>query len=362
LTTYTMRLPQFDPTHGIVESMNSRLASVSGVIVVEDCALDADLMHCLALALSEVAIDSEIIIVANGLNDSNFPALKNLIAEIPDCSCYVIADTIDSDAARLFGMEAAVGDFVVLMNAIPAAIVAIPTAVRAMQGGFDIVIALPKILGEEYAKFNPLEWLAYKVLSLFTGLPINRAKSDLLILSREAALNILSKTNAELMLKAQTAGPGFPARTISDAYEALPTSDRRTIGRRAGKAVGLLISVGSGPIRLVNIITLTTSILSVLYAGFVILVYLLKPDPAAGWTTLSLQIAGMMFLFSVMLALMSEYIVQIYSATSGRRRRMVVRELRSEKTARPDRLNVVDVRGVYTLGAPRRPATNEPQA
>src|SRR5450759_2015006 len=73
-------------------------------------------------------------------------------------------------------------------------------------------------------------------------------------------------STAKTCWKAGSRAPGFPARTISDAYEALPAADRRTIRHRAAKAVGLLISVGSGPIRLVSIITLTSSILSVLYA------------------------------------------------------------------------------------------------
>src|SRR3990170_8055257 len=124
----------------------------------------------------------------------------------------------------------------------------------------------------------------------------------------------------------------------------MPT-DQRPFAQRAAKAVGLLVSIGSVPVRVVSIFSLATSILSVLYAVYVVTIYMLKPGVAAGWTTLSLQISGMMFLFSVMLALLSEYIVQIYAATVVRRRRQMVRELRSERTARAGLLNVTDESG-----------------
>ena len=183
---------------------------------------------------------------------------------------------------------------------------------------------------------------------------ISRTSSDLFALSREAALYILSKPNAELLLKARTAGRGFPARMIPDAYGRPPKPDRHPFGHRVSKAIGFLVSIGAVPIRVISIVCLLSSILSILYAIYVVTVYVIKSDVAPGWTTLSLQLSVTMFLFSVMLALISEYIIQIYAATAFRRRRQVVRELRSEKTTHADRLNVTDEFGLYRFGAPHR--------
>src|SRR5229473_2745606 len=89
----------------------SRLTSVSAVVLANGGTLDADPLHSFVKSVSAHCVDSEIIIVANGVDDESFLTLKRLVAEVPDCSCYVIADAIDEDAALIFGMEAAVGDY-----------------------------------------------------------------------------------------------------------------------------------------------------------------------------------------------------------------------------------------------------------
>jgi hypothetical protein len=347
---------QSDATNGTTSLLTSRLSSVSAVIVAHGSGLDATLVHAFVNTLSSYCVETETIILASGIDDLGFVALKQLVAELSDCSCYVIPEPIDAEEARIFGMEAAVGDYVLLVNgsALGAIIVALPATIRSLKNGFDLVTALPQEPPDKPSARGVMERLAYFLLSMLSGLSISQTPSDLFALSREASLHILSKPNAGLLLKARTAGRGFPASTIAGAYEkpAVPI-DRRPFARRASTAIRLLVSIGAAPIRLVSIISIASSVLSVLYAIYVVIIYFTKPNVASGWTTLSLQISGMMFLFSVMLALLSEYIVQIYTSTAARRRRQVVRELRSEKTARHDRPNVICETGGYRFGAPR---------
>ena len=341
--------------------VTSRLTSVTAVVLADGGTLDAGLLHSFVKSFSAYCIDAETIIVANGVDDECFLALKRLVAEVPDCSCYVIADAIDADAARVFGMEVAVGDYVLLVNgnALAAIAAALPATIGALQNGFDLAIALPRAATGPGSSVGMLERIVYSLLSKLSGLSISQTPCDLFALSRDAILYILSKPNAELLLKARTAGRGFPAHTIPDAYGRPQTLFRhRPFAQRAASAVGLLVSIGAVPLRVVSIVSLVASILSMVYAAYVVTVYLLKPDVAAGWTTLSLQLSGMMLLLSVILALLSEYVVQIYAATTVRRRRQVVRELRSEKTAHSDRLNVTDGSGRYRFGGPRLPVVD----
>jgi len=61
----------------------------------------------------------------------------------------------------------------------------------------------------------------------------------------------------------------------------------------------------------------------------------------------------MMFLFSLQFLFLSEYLVQILSASpSGSRRHLVAREIRTPLTRRSGRLNLVDEEGRFQLGAP----------
>lgn len=341
-------------TDGSTDVVGVRLISISAVVLAEGGRFDASVLKSFSECLSGFCDEAETIIVANGIDDAGILSLKQTVADIPDCSCYVIADAIDSDAARILGMEAAVGDYMLLVNdrALEAVTPALPAVVRALKDGFEIVTALP---GGAMNKHRPpaLERLANAVLLKLSGLPIAQPVSDMVALSRDASLHILSRPNAALLLRARTAGRGFPATELSDAYQRVsdPTGGR-SFDRRADTAIRLLVSIGAVPIRIVSLISLASSLLSILYAVYVVIIFFSKPNVASGWTTLSLQLSGMMFLFSVMLALLAEYIVQIYTATTVRRRPRVVRELRSEKTARDGRLNVIDQAGGYRFGAP----------
>jgi hypothetical protein len=134
-----------------------------------------------------------------------------------------------------------------------------------------------------------------------------------------------------------------------------PRPQRTHWRKRSAKAVRLMITVGATPVCLVGTIAMLSGLLSLVYAAYVIGVYLTKPHVEAGWTTLSLQLSAMMFLFSVMLSLLSEYVVQIYSVLAMRRRRLVARELRSPRTRASGVLNVIDETGAYRLGAETTP-------
>jgi hypothetical protein len=350
-----------DPIHGSSEVPGGRLNSISLVIVARAGAVDACLLHQLHQSLAEFCVDLEFIIVASGVNDHGLLNLKRLVGEVPDCCCYVTSETMDSDSARLFGMEAALGDYVFLVNADALAEIdaVLPVTINCLQDGFDLVNLLPT--QDSARRTGMLEWLGYRFLSKLADLPIRQSCSDLVALTRDAALCIISRPNAELFLKARTAGPGFLHRTIHDAYR-LPNHpiDNRSIGERVAKAIGLLISLGAIPVRIVSIVSLLSGVLSLVYAGYIVVVYFSKPNVAPGWTTLSLQLSGMAFLISLMLALLSEYITQIYAATTVRRRRQILRELRAEKVSRGGRLNVADERGVYRLGRPCPDGTEPP--
>src|ERR1019366_2436907 len=153
------------------------------------------------------------------------------------------------------------------------------------------------------------------------------------------------------LLRARSVGPGFPARLVT--LPPRPAQTPQGVGYSWSKGLGLLLSVSTMPLRGASYAALLAGGLSVLYSTYVFGIYMLKPDVAAGWTTLSLQLAGMMFFFSVVLLLLSEYVIQIHSASPPRSRRyLVVRELRSPLSRRTQRLNVVDAEGRFQLGKP----------
>jgi polyisoprenyl-phosphate glycosyltransferase len=64
-------------------------------------------------------------------------------------------------------------------------------------------------------------------------------------------------------------------------------------------------------LRLANLLCGMSAIGAWLYSFYVIVVYLLKGNVVPGWTTLSLMLSGMFMMLSLVLWLLSEYMVML---------------------------------------------------
>jgi polyisoprenyl-phosphate glycosyltransferase len=84
--------------------------------------------------------------------------------------------------------------------------------------------------------------------------------------------------------------------------------------------IGLSVVVHNSivPLRIASALGLLGSFLSFLYSGYAVVVYLLKPDVASGWTTISLAMSGLFGIAFLILALMGEYLGRLLEETSDR--------------------------------------------
>jgi hypothetical protein len=162
---------------------------------------------------------------------------------------------------------------------------------------------------------------------------------------------VLRSVDGEMLLRSRKIASGFPssAVTIDDPGYTWPAPK---LVDSFGKAMRLLLASSSAPLRFISIVGCLGSATALAYTIYVLLVYFFKEDVQPGWTTMSLQLSFLTFILSAMLALLSEYVVQIHSASFARRRYIVSREIRSQLSARSGRMNVVDPNGHYRPGAP----------
>ena len=72
------------------------------------------------------------------------------------------------------------------------------------------------------------------------------------------------------------------------------------------------------PLRVVSRLGLALSVINLLYAFYVLLIFLFKRDVAAGWTTMSMQMTGMFFFLFLILAVLCEYVGRILEETQDR--------------------------------------------
>jgi hypothetical protein len=334
--------------------MPNAVSSLTAVMVVRDRCPSRALLGDLADALGELAADVDLVIVANGTTNDVSLELKALIANVADLTVVFLGVRQHDDIARLVGIDHAIGDFVLFCTPTPAEIASLPGLLAPLADEYDLVVGAPPQDAEPSEP--PLTRASFRAFqALFqrlTGFCFEARPTGFRVFSRTAALYVATHALGEVLIRGMSLGPGFPAAAVP-LPEPSPAKPEARRSDRMSRALRLLLTSSALPLRLSSFIGLAGGFLSLLYAVYVACVYLLKPDVQAGWTTLSLQTSGMMFIFSVLFVFLAEYLIQILSANPARsRRHLVSREITSQIARQGRRLNVIDGTGEFQLGAP----------
>jgi len=328
------------------------LGSVSAVMVVDSTVPRAAALQAWGQGLAEMFSDTELVIIANGVSTEATLALEDLAHQIPDLTVHFLASAIDRDTAYLVGLDIALGDWVVLAQPRHERLRALRDLVARARAGYQVVSVVGPEPGHAGLAYALVARLYFRLCAMLTGRAILRPSALMRLYSRAAARFITASTEGEMLLKVASVAGGFPSFTSRDPGLDGDAEPRRNWRDAVPKAIRELLSASTLPLRTASVLALLSGTLSLLYSVYVISVYLFKPDVLPGWTTLSLQISGMMFLFSMLFVLMSEYLLGIYRTLAPRRRYVVSRELRSGKRRHANRLNVVDQAGKFQLGMP----------
>jgi hypothetical protein len=328
------------------------LTSLTIVAVIDGAVPAAATLERFAAAAAAMVQDIELVLVVTEVEGDAALRLKALADAVPDLTIVFLAEHVHGDLARLVGIDHAVGDFVLFADVMADDPALLPSLLAPLADGYDVVIGDRGRSRRARSAIDRLLLRAYGALfKVIAGAPLELEPTGLRVFSRAASLHVAGHATAELKLRARWIGRSFP--TVVVPMPAYASDPKRGARHPRSKALALLLSASTLPLRGASYAALLGGVLSAVYSVYVFGVFLWKRDVAAGWTTLSLQLAGMMFIFSIVLLFLSEYVIQIYASAPPRSRRsLVVREVRSPLSRRAQRLNVVDGDGQFQLGKP----------
>lgn len=332
-------------------------ATLSAVVIIEETIPEAfflDLIDRIDAAFSGF----ELVIVANGVDRGTAESIKSLLTRIPDATAHLLLHRVDLEAARLFGLDNALSDWVLLIDPARDQLDQLPAMLdRALDGNDGVIVD-----SGWRPRLRAYDLLANRFIGFarfMTGIDVERSLAPLRLFNRAVCLRIVNDPYGELLIRASDIAGGFRLARIAGRYVPPAADEKRRIGRGLRKGIGVLIRSSSLPLRIVSMGSFLVGALSLLYTIYVIVIYLFKADVAPGWTTTSLQLAVLMVMVSLMFWMIAEYIMAIRAALPPRRRIVVARELRSERTLSSGLLNVIDGEGRnYRLGcnAPDAPS------
>lgn len=251
----------------------------------------------------------EIVLVDDGSTDATATVVQPLLKTIQRVRYLRLSRPFGRDVALSAGIESAIGDFVVTLDPRTDPIDVIPQMIDLCRKSGGIVHGMAE---------NPLvrscarEWVGSmfrKYCLKHLGVDIKRGVSDLRVMSRQAVNALLQVREQSRYLRVLTLTLGYQHEFFPYLIEARGNEPRVTTWRaELATAIDLLAANSRHPLRMVTATGLLGAFLNLLYAGYVVAIYLFKPGVAAGWTTLSLQLSGMFFFVCLILAVLSEYV------------------------------------------------------
>jgi hypothetical protein len=295
----------------------------SVVSIVVPLQQDAHLLEKIVTEIDQVVGASyrffEIVLVDDGSTDDTTSVVQPLLKRIQRVRYLRLSRPFGRDVAMSAGIESSIGDFVVTMDPKTDPIHVIPTMIQQCRKSGGIVHGIAE---------NPVlrscvrEWVGSSFRNYcrrHLGVEIKRGVSDLRVMSRQAV-------NAMLQVREQRRYLRVLTLTLGYQHEFFPYSlETREGGPRLTKwtaevaiAIDLLAASTRHPLRMVTAAGLLGAFLNLLYAVYVVCIFLIKTSVVEGWTTTSLQLSGMFFFVCLILAVLSEYVGTILGEVRSR--------------------------------------------
>lgn len=293
--------------------------------------------------LQEQYAHYELVLVDDGSTDDTVARVETLLRQLPAMRLIRLSRRFGPDIAITSGLESAIGDFVVtlLPETDPPSL--IPGLVDLCRQGKDVLFGIrSSTRGEPWSRRFAAS-LFYAVAEHLFRAPILRHASFYQVYSRQALNAVVRIKDKARYLRLLGTLIGYENRTFTyEPIQRSATVQGRSWSEAFALALGLLTAQSANPLRFVSAMGLLASIINVLYVAYILVIYFFKPHVAEGWTTLSLQTAGLFLWVFLILTVLSEYVGQILGELKDRPLYFALEEKNSSVlVTHPERRNIV---------------------
>jgi glycosyltransferase involved in cell wall biosynthesis len=286
----------------------------------------------------------EIVLVDDASRDETVEIIQRLQKSVENIQLYCLNRRSGLDVAMVAGLDNSIGDFVITLNPETDPLHLIPALWEKAQDGSEVVcgVRTDRVKGT-------LRRLFYRVFEGATGLRVPRGISDLRLYSRRVVSYITQNNDRHLLLKVLPFFTSYRVATVTYAPVRRGTGfGDRSLSNAFLSGVTILLASSIRPLRLLTVMSLLASALSLLFAVYVLCVALLKRHVVEGWISLALPMAVMFFFLSTILGILSEYIFMLAQQSGNRPVYSIAKESTSSVLEIQRKLNVVESSGDFS--------------
>jgi glycosyltransferase involved in cell wall biosynthesis len=316
---------------------------VSIILVVHNEAgrVGADVRAIAAIAAALVS-DYEIVIVDNGSSDDSQEVLRRLTAANgePNLQVYTLESQVNGLIARWVGIENSLGDLVVCLEPRNGDIDQLERLIRAAAANVDLVFTRRAFRHSRRGLPRTALYRSFgAVARLSTGLDLNSYSTSLIALSRRVVSYLLQFPDPPIRFRHLPSSTGFRRSILT-----IPPSTVRVrhirLRESLNRGIRLVTASSDNPLRIATALSAFGALSSFAYSIYVLLIWFTREQVAPGWVSLSMQQSGMFFLISLVLLVLSEYVLEISRKTHSGPSYYIAQEFTSARLTRKERLNI----------------------
>jgi len=295
-----------------------------------------------AAVLSARCKDYEIVLIDNCSRDDTVERVERVQQTTKNVQLYCLVSGIEDESVFLAGLEQAVGDVVITMDARLDHPKCIPEFLRHFEEGAEIVY------GERAAMRRDDLHSQLSQLILRTAFGLMRRRFDLSVdtstfrlMSRKVINAFLDNSDRYALFNVIAAFTGFRHKSVR--YEPVNLTGapiRRSLFEELVRSLRIAFLASKSPMRLLVLAALAGAGINLVYSVYVVIVAIFVDGVAEGWTSLSVQMSVMFFILFAILAVLSDYVLRLVVHNQRRPHYLIARERSSLVLSRKQELNV----------------------
>ena len=298
----------------------------------------------------------EIIIVDSGSSDETVEIVSKAQKRRSGIILLKLLRNSDSDVALIAGLDHAIGDVAIMLDPKLDQPEILPMVVQKALEGYDVVYALPRERIDGIGLANKLANRFFGFIERAKNINLPKEISSVRLVSRAVLNFMLNSSDLHRTLIVAPALSGYQHATVDydreypgDLHAGDSHPGNRGIRHRGEglrtlrRAINIIFTISVKPLRVVSILALSVSALTFFYSIYIIITWIMLETIAPGWVSISLQISGLFFLTSIVLAVMSEYLLQVLENTGRRPLYYLSGQTQSDSLSYDERLNVLKV-------------------